>query len=185
MPFVLLLLLMLGVRQAQAGPIPVPDTDDLKAYAASVTQEGQSLAAFNFVQDSLYRPHLSAITYDPASDRFYWKGPQTGKPMSMDREQFFTDIWGPYSLWSDQTYLLHQAQERDPVQLAKTGDATEAFNYAQEDRPHVDQVWYDEATQLFHWKGPKSGKEMSMGRDQFMKEIYYPYFKWVWLHNSH
>jgi hypothetical protein len=82
-------------------------------------------------------------------------------------------------------HLLRQAQETDPVQLAKTGDATEAFNYAQEDRPHVDQVWYDEATQLFHWKGPKSGKEMSMGRDQFMKEIYYPYFKWVWLHNSH
>jgi hypothetical protein len=115
----------------------------------------------------------------------------TGKLMSIDRDQFFTEIWGPYSLWSDRTYLLRQAQETDPVQLAKTGDATEAFNYAQENRedgakhPPVDQIWYDEGTQLFHWKGPKTGKEMSMSRDQFLTEIYYPYFKWVWLHNSH
>jgi hypothetical protein len=154
-----------------------------------VTKEGQSLAAFNFVQDRLYRPHLSAITYDPASDRFYWKEPLTGKPMSMDRERFFTEIWYPYLEWNDRAFLWTQSQQADPVELAKTGDATAAFNYAQEGRedtfkhPPVDQVWYDGATQLFHWKGPKSGKEMSMGRDQFMKEIYYPYFRWIWLHN--
>jgi hypothetical protein len=90
-----LLLLLFAVGEAQAGPIPVPDTDDLKAYAVGVTEHGQSLKAFNFVQDSLYRPHLSAITYDPASDRFYWKGPVNGKSMSMDREQFFIEIWSP------------------------------------------------------------------------------------------
>jgi hypothetical protein len=75
------------VGEAQAGPIPVPDTDTLKAYAASVTQDGQSLAAFNYVQDTLGRPHVEEIRYDSDTDRLYWKGPRTGKEMSMDRER--------------------------------------------------------------------------------------------------
>jgi hypothetical protein len=65
MPFVLLLLLMLAVRQAQADPIPE-------------LVEGQSLAAFNFVQDDLQRPRITEIRYDRRTDRFYWKGPRTG-----------------------------------------------------------------------------------------------------------
>jgi hypothetical protein len=196
MPWLLILLVLLGSLGVQADDkrpslMSVPDPEELKAYTVSLTDEGQSLAAFNFAQDRLFRPHLSAVTFDPTSDRFYWKEPMTGKLMSIDREQFFKEIWGPYSLWQDRDYLLSQAQHADPVQLAKTGDATEAFNYVQENREDgakhlpVDQVWYDEAKQLFHWKGPKIGKEMSMSRDQFMTEIYYPYFKWIWLHNSH
>jgi hypothetical protein len=101
MPFVLLLFLMLAVRQAQAGPIPVPDTDDLKAYATGITDDGLSLKAFNYVQDLQRRPHVEEIRYEPETDRFYWKGPVTGKLMSMDRERFMSEIWSPYSHWCD------------------------------------------------------------------------------------
>jgi hypothetical protein len=181
MPFVLLLLLMLLVGQAQADPIP-----DLV--------EGQSLPAFNFVQDSLQRPHITTIRYDRATDRFYWKGPVTGKEMSMDQTRFTVEIWRPYYQWTE-------AQQDNPVELAESGDATKAFNYGQSGRdaakiykaviggrpfhdwPHVDHVWYDEATQLFHWTGPETGKETSMGREQFVKEIWYPYFVWIDSHS--
>jgi hypothetical protein len=181
MPFVLLLLLMLAVRQAQADPIPE-------------LVEGQSLAAFNFLQDTLHRPHITEIRYDRATDRFYWKAPKTGKAMSMDQTQFTNGIWRPYYAWIE-------AQQANPVELAESGDATKAFNYAQSGRdaakiykaviegrpfhdwPHVDRVWYDDVKQLFHWTGPVTGKEMSMGREQFMKEIWYPYFVWVDSHS--
>jgi hypothetical protein len=108
MPLLLILLVLLSSLGVQAGDkrpslMSVLDPDELKACATSLTKEGQSLAAFNFIQDSLFRPHLSAVTYDPASDRFYWKEPMTGKLMSIDRDQFFTEIWEPYSLWSDRT----------------------------------------------------------------------------------
>jgi hypothetical protein len=86
MPFVLFLLLMLAVGQAQAGPIPVPDTETLQAYAVGVTNDGLSLKAFNYVQDTLGRPHVEEVRY---------------KPMSMDRERFMTEIWSPYSHWCD------------------------------------------------------------------------------------
>lgn len=182
MPFVLMLLLMLGVRQTQADPIPE-------------LVEGQSLAAFNFAQDTLQRLHITAIRYDRATDRFYWKGPRTGKKMSMDQERFTVEIWRPYYQWLD-------CQRVTPSELAESGDATKAFNYAQNTRdtvayfkavkegrpvhewPNVDRVWYEEVTQLFHWTGPTTGKEMSMGRDQFIKEIWYPYFVWIDSHSG-
>jgi hypothetical protein len=189
MPLYLIFFLLLAFNGVQAGdkwPSLMSVPDDLKA-TTSLTEEGQALAAFNFIQDGLYRPHLSAVTYDPASDHLYWKEPLTGQPMSMDRGQFMTEIWYPYFLWHDHAWTI--SKYADPVQLAKTGDATDAFNYVQENRedtlkhPPVDQVWFDETTQLFHWKGPKTGKEMNMGRDQFLKEIYYPYSLWIGLHN--
>jgi hypothetical protein len=101
MPFILLLLLMLAFGKAQAG-YPLPDTGTLKDYASAVTEEGFSLKAFNFVQDTLHRPHVTEVRYDIETDRFYWQGPVTGKPMSMDRERFMTKIWSPYSRWCDQ-----------------------------------------------------------------------------------
>ncbi len=177
MPVYLILFLVLAFSGVQAGPIP-----DLV--------EGQSLAAFNFLQDTLQRPHITQIRYDRATDRFYWKGPRTGKEMSMDQERFTTEIWRPYFQWTE-------AQQVNPVELAQSGDATKAFNYAQSGRdaakiykaiiegrpfhdwPHVDQAWYDEVKQLFHWTGPQTGKEMSMSRDQFIKDIWYPYFVWI------
>jgi hypothetical protein len=51
-----------------------------------VTNDGQSLKAFNYVQDTLHRPHISEIRYDEVTG-FYWTGPSTGKAMSMDRER--------------------------------------------------------------------------------------------------
>ncbi len=95
-----------------------------------------------------------------------------------------------------------QSQAENPCEMVQSGEATEAFNFMQTtrtaaadykaiqegrpfvERPHVDKVWYDSATQLFHWQGPATGKEMSMGRKQFMKEIWFPYFYWLWLHTS-
>jgi hypothetical protein len=97
---ILLLLLMLAVGKAQAG-YPVPDTEALKAYVAAVTEEGLSLKAFNYVQDLQRRPHVAEVRYDIDTTAFIWKGPVTGKPMSMDRERFMTEIWSPYSHWCD------------------------------------------------------------------------------------
>jgi hypothetical protein len=101
MPLLPLFLFLLVTTHVQAGPIPVPDTDDLKGYALGITENGQSLTAFNFVQDTLHRPHIGEIRYDEQTDRFYWKGPVTGKEMSMDRERFMTKIWSPYCRWDD------------------------------------------------------------------------------------
>ena len=102
MPFYFLLFWMLVFSTAQAGPIPVPDLDQLKAYATAVTEEGLSLKALNYVQDTRKCPHVTALSYDREADRFYWQGPVTGKLISMDRERFFREIWSLYSDWCDQ-----------------------------------------------------------------------------------
>jgi hypothetical protein len=86
--------------------------------------------------------------------------------------------------------------------MVKNGDATKAMNFIRDSRdaaedfkavkegrpihdwPHVDCVWYDCVTQFFYWKGPVTGKEMLMSRKQFMKDVWYPYFKWIDLHTS-
>jgi hypothetical protein len=70
--------------------------------------------------------------------------------------------------------------------LAQNGDATKAFNFLQDKLicPHVDQVRYDLASDLFRWHGPVTGKEMSMGRERFLTQIWYPYFVWGNFHSS-
>jgi hypothetical protein len=106
-----------------------------------------------------------------------------------------TAVQGGYpSLWVQ--------SQRDAAELATSSDATVAMNFIQNTRdaaedfkaakegrpihdwPHVDRVWYDGVTQLFHWCGPVTDKEMSMSRKQFMGEIWYPYFVWIDLHTS-
>jgi hypothetical protein len=181
MPLLLILFILLSSLGVQADPIPE-------------LVEPQSLAAFNFAQDTLGRPHVHAIRYDRATERFYWKDARTGKAKSMDQTEFTNEIWRPYYAWIE-------AQQANPVELAESGDATTAFNRAQDgrdaaeafkavregrevvSRPHVDRVWYDDVKQLFHWTGPVIGKEMSMGREQFIKEVWYPYFLWVDSHS--
>jgi hypothetical protein len=44
---------------------------------------------------------VEEVRYDSETDRFYWTGPRTGKPMSMDRERFTTEIFYPYYRWCD------------------------------------------------------------------------------------
>jgi hypothetical protein len=43
--------------------------------ATTAVNDSISLAAFNFVQDQLQRPHVEEVRYDIDADRFYWKGP--------------------------------------------------------------------------------------------------------------
>jgi len=110
--FILTLLLWLLALTAPAkggehrpSLISLPDPDELKAYIASMSQDGFPLKAFNFVQDTRHQPHVAQVRYDIETDRFYWQGPRTGKEMSMDRERFMTQVWAPYTHWCE----LHPA----------------------------------------------------------------------------
>jgi TolB-like protein len=57
--------------------------------------------------------------------------------------------------------------------------ATAALNFLQDRlrKPHVQQVWYDSATDSYVWIGPKFGKKVSMPRSQFEAEIWPDYVK--------
>jgi hypothetical protein len=95
--FYLFLLMVLVATQAPAGQ---PMT--LKAAAARLAQSGYMTEAFNFVQDTrglTIRPHVAEVWCDSGSNRFYLKGPVTGKEMSMDRDQFIQEIFYPSYLW--------------------------------------------------------------------------------------
>ena len=71
-----------------------------------------------------------------------------------------------------------EMQRINASEWAESGDATAAFNFLQDQlgRPHIDEVWYDFDSDLFHWRGPATGNRMAMSREQFTKEILFPYF---------
>ena len=71
-----------------------------------------------------------------------------------------------------------EMQRINASEWAESGDATKAFNFLQDSlgKPYVDEVWYDFDSDLFHWRGPATGNRMAMSREQFEKEILYPYF---------
>jgi hypothetical protein len=79
-----------------------------------------------------------------------------------------------------------QIEKESAIQCILSGTALQAFNFLQEEnhRPEVTQMDYDEKTDRFFWKGPVTGKRMSMGREQFTRDILLPYVVWVNLHGS-
>jgi hypothetical protein len=58
-------------------------------------------------------------------------------------------------------------------------EATTAFNDLQDQfgRPHAKIVHYDSATDTYHWIGPKLHKRMSLKREEFNDQVWYPYWK--------
>ena len=75
-------------------------------------------------------------------------------------------------------HIYHWEMQRiNAAELAESGDATKAFNLLQDQlgKPHVDEVWYDFDSDLFHWRGPVTGNRVAMSREQFEKEILFPY----------
>ena len=112
----------------------------------------QATTAMNFLQDLRGTPHVKSVDYDSKTDSYLWKGPTTGKQMSMSRTDFNNQIWTPYQ-------------------------ATAAMNFLQDKRgtPHVKSVGYDSKTDSYLWKGPTTGKRMSMSRADFDDQVLAPY----------
>jgi hypothetical protein len=70
----------------------------------------------------------------------------------------------------------------------QTSGITDAFNDLQEQlgKPHVKEVFFHPGPSFFHdggdyfyWRGPKIGKRMTMSRERYSEEIYFP-----WLNNE-
>jgi hypothetical protein len=61
-----------------------------------VLSNSQATTAFNWLQDTLDKPHVASVSYDAKSDSYTWIGPKTGKHMSMSRAQFLAEIWSGY-----------------------------------------------------------------------------------------
>ena len=61
-----------------------------------VLSNSQAATAFNWLQDTLDKPHVASVSYDAKSDSYTWIGPKTGKHMSMSRAQFLAEIWSGY-----------------------------------------------------------------------------------------
>ena len=78
-----------------------------------------------------------------------------------------------------------EMQRVNATEDAESGDAMKAFNFLQDQlgKPHVDDVWYDFDSDLFHWRGPATGNRMAMSREQFEEEIILPYARWYNAHN--
>jgi hypothetical protein len=58
-------------------------------------------------------------------------------------------------------------------------EATKAFNFLQDSlgMPDVDRVYVDDAQWVYVWKGPRSGKWMSMSIGEFEEDILEPYYE--------
>jgi hypothetical protein len=83
--------------EPNATPASIWTKEELKAYFGHATPipllgDEQSTAAFNLLQDRLHKPHAKSVWYDKESDSYVWRGPKTGKRMSMPRAQFEGEI---------------------------------------------------------------------------------------------
>jgi hypothetical protein len=61
-----------------------------------VLSNSQALTAFNWLQDTMDKPHVSSVAYEAKSDSYTWIGPKYGKRMSMSRVQFLAEVWAGY-----------------------------------------------------------------------------------------
>jgi hypothetical protein len=204
------LLLTLAATDAPAGEKVNHQT--LKDDAAHLAEIGEATDAMNFVQntrDETTHPDVARVRYDRTSDRFYWKGPVTGKDMSLSREDFECQIFAPYYLFTEIHWKAVpskpnvQTLRDDAAEIAEVDEATDAMNFIQSARdavedfkavkegspvqewPNVSLVWYDRATDHFHWKGPTTGKIMSMSREDFECQIFAPYYLWLESHRNY
>jgi hypothetical protein len=67
-----------------------------------------------------------------------------------------------------------EMQRINATEWTESGDATKAFNFLQDKlgKPHIDEVWYDFDSDLFHWRGPATGNRMAMSREKFEEDIF-------------
>jgi hypothetical protein len=93
-------------------------------------------------------------------------GAQAGKPI------LGTVIESPDHIYPWEMQRVNASEWTDD------GSATKAFNYLQDKlgKSHIDEVWYDFDSDLFHWRGPSTGNRMAMSREKFEKDILFPYF---------
>jgi hypothetical protein len=75
-------------------------------HAGGLANERDATKAFNFLQDALGKPQVSRVYGDPSRELYVWKGPRSGKWMSMGREGFDDNIMEPY--YKSQELILGQ-----------------------------------------------------------------------------
>ena len=80
---------------------PVPPTPYTQSVAQTPGEQApltssQATDAMNFLQDLRGATHVQSVDYDDKTDSYTWKGPTTGKQMSMSRTEFNNEIWAPY-----------------------------------------------------------------------------------------
>jgi hypothetical protein len=115
---ILLASLLIATEEVQAGK-PITGTDEesdaipvwrvRRINAVEWSESGPhdepsaATEAFNYLQDQLGKPHVKEVLFHPDTsffhddnDFFYWRGPKTGRRMTMSREKFFKDILFPY-----------------------------------------------------------------------------------------
>jgi len=138
---------------------PVPPTPYTQSVAQTPGEQApltssQATDAMNFLQDLRGATHVQSVDYDDKTDSYTWKGPTTGKQMSMSRTEFNNEIWAPYQ-------------------------ATVAMNWLQDKQgaPHVKTVGYEDKTDSYAWRGPTTGKRMTMSRADFDDQVLTPYLK--------
>jgi hypothetical protein len=87
----------LSPMKTQAGePAPAaPYTQSVAQTQAPVTSQ-QATDAMNFLQDQRGTKHVTKVDYDDATDSYVWKGPTSGKRMSMSRANFNNQVYAPY-----------------------------------------------------------------------------------------
>jgi hypothetical protein len=72
-------------------------------HAGGPANEREATKAFNFLQDSLGMPNVDRVYVDDEKWDYVWKGPRTGKWMSMSGEEFEEDILEPYYMAQEMT----------------------------------------------------------------------------------
>jgi hypothetical protein len=81
--------------QVQRGALAQPQspTASDEVRPSLILTNEQATAAFNYLQDTLQKPHAKGVSYDSSSDSYSWIGPKYGKRMLMPRGQFEAEIW--------------------------------------------------------------------------------------------
>jgi hypothetical protein len=70
--------------------------------SSQVLSNQQATTAFNWLQDTLNKPHVKIVSYDAGTDSYTWIGPKYGRRMSMPRIQFLVEIWSGYLKFAGQ-----------------------------------------------------------------------------------
>jgi hypothetical protein len=95
---ILLVLLLVAGTDEELDAIPIPRMQRINAVESASGEHGEpsnATKAFNFLQDQLGKPHVKEVWYDSDTDLFHWRGPKTGRRMTMSREKFVKEIYSP------------------------------------------------------------------------------------------
>jgi hypothetical protein len=175
--------------------LTIATTGHATDYIPDAGSDEDATAAFNWLQDQFSKPHAS-VHYDAATNTYNWIGPKFHKRMSIKRDAFDEQAWYPY--WKKQRPTVEAPRAKlvatpttiAGLTIATTGhaadyipdagsdeEATTAFNDLQDQfgKPNAKIVHYDSATDTYNWIGPKLHKRMSLKREEFNDQVWYPY----------